>query len=125
MLILARQVTERIILPTVQTSIAVTAIRSGVVRLGIDAPPSIPVLREELLHRHPPPKDARVKVGPNHDKHLLTPPFDLLSHSVQSLVQHPLIRSHPGVAGMLLHFLNQMRAREQEMLATTADAPLR
>ncbi|GIX02778.1 MAG: hypothetical protein KatS3mg112_1715 [Thermogutta sp.] len=49
MLVLTRRENERIVLPTVHTSIRVVRISGSTVRLGIDAPPEVPVLREELL----------------------------------------------------------------------------
>ncbi len=51
MLILARQQNERIVMPTVPATIEVVAVKSNGVRLGIDAPPEVTVLREEVLRR--------------------------------------------------------------------------
>lgn len=51
MLVLARQLNERIVLPTVPATIAVVAIKPNGVRLGIDAPSSVTILREEVMHR--------------------------------------------------------------------------
>jgi carbon storage regulator CsrA len=48
MLVLSRRLHERILLPTVPAAIQVVSIKSGVVRLGIEAPGQVPVLREEL-----------------------------------------------------------------------------
>jgi len=49
MLVLTRRENERIVLPTVKTTIQVVRIAGSTVRLGIDAPANVPVLREELL----------------------------------------------------------------------------
>lgn len=51
MLVLARQLNERIVMPTVPATIEVVAIRSHGVRLGIEAAPDVPILREEVLRR--------------------------------------------------------------------------
>jgi carbon storage regulator CsrA len=51
MLVLSRRTAEKIVLPAVNTTIQIVAIKPGVVRLGIEAPPDMKVLREELLHR--------------------------------------------------------------------------
>jgi carbon storage regulator CsrA len=51
MLVLSRRLNEKIVLPGSQTSIQVVDIRNGVVRLGIDAPPEVVVLREEVPSR--------------------------------------------------------------------------
>ncbi len=53
MLVLARRLHERIIIPSIRTAIEVTAVRPGFVRLGIDAPPEVIVLREEVYRREP------------------------------------------------------------------------
>jgi carbon storage regulator CsrA len=56
MLVLARQLHEKIIIPAIQAAIEVVAIRQGSVRLGIEAPPEVTVLREEVARR-PKPAD--------------------------------------------------------------------
>jgi carbon storage regulator CsrA len=48
MLVLSRRLNERILLPTVPAAVQVVSIKPGVVRLGIEAPSQVPVLREEL-----------------------------------------------------------------------------
>lgn len=48
MLVLSRRVKEKLIIPCVRTAIQVVAASPGSVRLGIDAPSSVAVLREEL-----------------------------------------------------------------------------
>jgi carbon storage regulator CsrA len=48
MLVLSRRPDEKIFLPTVPAVIKVIATHSGLVRLGIEAPPDVPILREEL-----------------------------------------------------------------------------
>jgi carbon storage regulator CsrA len=48
MLVLARQRHEKIVLPTPRLTSEVVAIKPGVVRLGIEAPRALSVLREEL-----------------------------------------------------------------------------
>jgi carbon storage regulator CsrA len=51
MLVLARQLHERIIMPAVGATIEVVAIKPNSVRLGIEAPPEIVILREEVFRR--------------------------------------------------------------------------
>jgi carbon storage regulator CsrA len=53
MLVLARQLNERIVLPTVGATIEVVALKPGSVRLGIEAPPEVTILREEVYRRGP------------------------------------------------------------------------
>ena len=51
MLVLSRKLKEKIVLPTVRTAIQVVEIKGGVVRLGIEAPPEVTILREEVVGR--------------------------------------------------------------------------
>lgn len=48
MLVLARRPGQRILFPALNVSVQVVATKGATVRLGIDAPPSISVVREEL-----------------------------------------------------------------------------
>ena len=50
MLVLSRKLNERLVFPAFETFIQVLEIRSNTVRLGIDAPTAIEVLREELYN---------------------------------------------------------------------------
>jgi carbon storage regulator CsrA len=65
MLVLSRRLNERILLPTVPAAVQVVSIKPGVVRLGIDAPSQVPVLREELRPQPqgPPPNGAAEAQG--------------------------------------------------------------
>lgn len=51
MLVLSRRLNEKILLPSLGITFEVVAIRPGVVRLGIEAPPEVAVLREEVARR--------------------------------------------------------------------------
>ena len=48
MLVLSRRLDEKILLPTVPVLIKVISSNGGLVRLGFEAPPDVPILREEL-----------------------------------------------------------------------------
>jgi carbon storage regulator CsrA len=48
MLVLSRRPDEKILLPTVPAVIKVIATQTGLARIGIEAPPHVPILREEL-----------------------------------------------------------------------------
>jgi carbon storage regulator CsrA len=60
MLVLSRRLNEKILLPNTRTSVQVVSIKPGVVRLGIDAPPDVTILREELQT----PGSENPSVGP-------------------------------------------------------------
>jgi carbon storage regulator CsrA len=51
MLVLSRRPHEKIILPSINTTVQVVEVKSGVVRLGIEAPPEVGVYREEVWER--------------------------------------------------------------------------
>lgn len=48
MLVLTRRLKERIVFPSIHAEVQVLGIKSGQVRLGIEAPPQVAVVREEL-----------------------------------------------------------------------------
>jgi carbon storage regulator CsrA len=48
MLVLSRKPHQKIVFPGMNTTVEVVSIKHGVVRLGIEAPPNVTVLREEL-----------------------------------------------------------------------------
>lgn len=50
MLVLSRKVNESLIIDS-HIKVTVVAIRGNAVRLGVDAPPDVQVLREEVLSR--------------------------------------------------------------------------
>ena len=60
MLVLSSRVREKIVFPGFRTAIQVVAVQAGMVRLGIDAPEEVRVLREPLPDREaewgPPPE---------------------------------------------------------------------
>ena len=51
MLVLSRRLNEKIVLPSLNLTIQIVALKPGVVRLGIEAPAEVKVFREELLPR--------------------------------------------------------------------------
>lgn len=51
MLVLSRRTHEKILIPSIKTAIEVVSIKPGAVRLGIEAPPDVTVLREEVFDR--------------------------------------------------------------------------
>jgi carbon storage regulator len=51
MLVLSRRVGERIFLPDLGVHVTVLSVKSGAVRVGIEAPEEVLILRDELRHR--------------------------------------------------------------------------
>ena len=53
MLVLSRRVNEKIIIPGLGIVIEVVAVKGQAVRIGVEAPPDVHILREELLESVP------------------------------------------------------------------------
>ncbi len=51
MLVLSRRLKQKIVFPTIQTTVQIVSVKPGAVRLGIDAPEQVAVYREELLEK--------------------------------------------------------------------------
>ena len=72
MLVLSRRPSEKLLFPTLHTTVEVLSIKPRVVRLGIEAPDDVAVLRGELrpLPGGPSPAGPRV-AGPDRARHLV------------------------------------------------------
>ena len=53
MLVLTRKTNEKIVFPAIQASVQIVGIQGGRVRLGIEAPENVVILREEVAQRDP------------------------------------------------------------------------
>jgi carbon storage regulator CsrA len=51
MLVLSRRLNEKIVFPGINTTVQIVSVKPGLVRLGIEAPAEVAVLREELARR--------------------------------------------------------------------------
>jgi carbon storage regulator len=56
MLVLSRRVNETVVFPDLGITVQVLLLKGGTVRLGIEAPREVAVLREELLGTSCPPR---------------------------------------------------------------------
>jgi carbon storage regulator CsrA len=56
MLVLSRRLHQKIVLPGLGITIQITAVKAGTVRLGVQTPPQVRIVREELLQ--PPARAA-------------------------------------------------------------------
>jgi carbon storage regulator CsrA len=63
-LVLSRRTHQMVVLPQLGVTVRVVAVKQGVVRLGIEAPPDVAVLREELLDKSPASTTGRAAVEP-------------------------------------------------------------
>jgi carbon storage regulator CsrA len=67
MLVLSSRVREKIVFPAIRTAIQVVSVQAGMVRLGIEAPEEVRVLREALPDREAewgPPPEALAEPSP-------------------------------------------------------------
>ena len=55
MLVLSRRLHEKILFPGLNITVQVVAIKPGVIRIGIEAPPDVRIVREEILEQLPAP----------------------------------------------------------------------
>jgi carbon storage regulator CsrA len=127
MLVLARRLHERIIIPSIRTAIEVTAARPGFVRLGIEAPPEVTVLREEVYRRDPAAAEGPSGAGP---EARLVQAQQVWRHRLNNLTLGlALMRQQlpPGVAPELCGTLGRMeeevRALCRELQALVGDSP--
>jgi carbon storage regulator CsrA len=67
MLVLSRRLNEKVLFPGIDTAVQIVAIKAGVVRLGIAAPPDVTVLREELQDQAAEWKKPTNKQPANHN----------------------------------------------------------
>jgi carbon storage regulator CsrA len=105
MLVLSRRPNEKIVLPGIDTTIQVVTVRPGVVRLGIEAPPNVAVVRAELLEQGDFQWAAANGTG--------TTPLRELRHAVQN-------RLNSVTIGLAL-LRRQVQAGHLESLESTLD----
>ena len=53
MLVLSRRLNEKLVLPSLGITIQVVAVKPGLVRIGLEAPDEVKILREEVLQHEP------------------------------------------------------------------------
>jgi carbon storage regulator CsrA len=128
MLVLARQRYERIVMPGVPATIEVVAIKPNGVRLGIEAPPEVVILREEVLRRGVPPT-ARVAAEPGAEarlaqvRHVLRNRLHAVALGLELLRRQSHDCPAPESEAMLRRMEDEVRTLDQQ-LRIVLDAPL-
>jgi carbon storage regulator len=92
MLVLSRRANEKIVFPSIQTEVHVLGMKGGQVRLGIEGPRQVTVLRQELSDRTKPWRDSESTPMP--------------VSGTQREIRHR-IRNHLNEAGLCLALLRQ------------------
>lgn len=113
MLVLSGRVREKIVFPGFHTSVQVLGVASGAVRLGIDAPPEVRVLREVV-------PDRAAEWGPAPDDP--GTPSTLLR--LNQLVDRRLAVAHRGLAELHRH-LRHGQTEDAAVIADKLDEDLR
>src|SRR3954454_15452531 len=122
MLVLSRRPGEKILFPGINTTVQVVAVKSGAVRLGIEAPPEVTVLREEVAARagtrgpspSPPPGRA---AGPTLSQlsHLLRDRLDVAAIGLALRRRQPRAGSSEAALGPFDREIGSLRAHMQGM----------
>jgi carbon storage regulator CsrA len=104
MLVLSRRPDEKVVLPSVPAVIKVISSQAGLVRLGIEAPAHVPILREELCREDALP-------GAQHD---LRARLDNLTHGL-SLLRRQLKDGGPAVRHTLETLEEELRGLRRQL----------
>jgi carbon storage regulator len=127
MLVLARQLNERIVMPTVPATIEIVAIKTGGVRLGIDAPPEVTILREEVLRRgSASPAAVAAAAGADAEtclgrvKHVLRNRLHTVAVGLDLLRQQLETSAVPGLEAMLRRMEGEVRTLDQQLRSVLA-----
>ena len=132
MLVIARREQESVIIPSIQATIRVVAIRSGSVRLGIEAPPDIAVYRDELYERLSTDADAPCAVAdadPALQQNLVRNHLNNLAQSLTMLQRQLGDQATPATQSLLRRTANACAALRLQLSAlldsTTTDSAAR
>lgn len=129
MLVLARQLNERIIMPTVQATIEVVAIKPNGVRLGIDAPPEVTILREEVLRRDGVAPGSLIRTERDAEsrlaqvRHVLRNRLHTIALGLELMRQQPRMHPSPELESMLHRMEDEVRTLDRQ-LRTVLHEPL-
>ncbi len=131
MLVLSRRLHQKLLFPGLQASIQVVGIKGSVVRLGIEAPPGLTVLREELAGMAPPPSPPR---GYPSNTHRAAPepprdvsvagPLQAALAELAALTNRQRAAIPPAEAAVLARIESELQALRRRILGQADAAPL-
>jgi carbon storage regulator CsrA len=122
MLVLSRRPEEKILLPTVPAVIKVISSQAGLVRLGIEAPANVPILREEIARsERPRPADAIAEPGQPALRHFVRNRLNNLTLGL-ALLRMQLADADPVVRKTLEGLEEELEALRRQVAAST-EAP--
>ena len=124
MLVLSRRLDEKILLPTVPAIIKVITAQAGLVRLGIEAPSHVPILREELTRndKHPglPPVPEDVDPAAPDLRHAVRNRLNNLILGL-TLLRMQLADCDPAVRKTLDGLEEELQALRRQVMSASAD----
>lgn len=85
MLVLSRRTNERIVFPGLDVSVQVLSLCRGKVRLGVDAPPQVEVIRGELPNRTAEWGEEEISGAPSGTERLLRKKNTQLRHRLKGV----------------------------------------
>lgn len=107
MLVLTRRSNEKVLFPNINTVVQIVSVRGGTVRLGIEAPPEVTILRDEL-------QDRAVEGTPTAP---LAEPADARFRALRHLVRN---RLNGATIGLALLRQQVMTGRSSDLERTVA-----
>ena len=131
MLVLSRKPNEKVLFPTINTAVRVVSIKGGTVRLGIEAPPEVPILRAELQTRaaqwggSPPPANP-AESGLRELRHLLRNRLSVTTVGLGVLRQQARAGLNPEMERTIAKIEEDMQLLRQRLegeVAAPAPAP--
>jgi carbon storage regulator CsrA len=127
MLVIARRVQESLVFPAVEATIRVVAARSNSVRLGIEAPPELTVLRGELcarteVHRGKASAGAgSAAAGPDRHEHFVRNHLNNITLALGMLRRHLATSLAAGTQGLLDRVTDECRLLHEHLRALLAE----
>lgn len=90
MLVLSRKPNQKVVFPNLGVTVAVVSIQGNRVKLGIDAPTDVPILREELTEESSSKRSRRTTI----DRHAIRNRLNTVMLSLHVMQQNALIDPH-------------------------------
>jgi len=129
MLVLSRRLNEKLLFPDIGTAVQVLSVKGSTVRLGIEAPPEVTVLREEIPHLRTEWAGAAPASGPANQNSR-----DLLARLVDSRLRVAgsgldLLREHleagraEDALGLVGRLAEDLRLLQRRLVGEPAHAP--
>ena len=131
MLVLSRREAEKVLFPTLGISVEVLRVRGNIAKLGINAPPEIPILRHELAKRSSiemTPEDTSTRERLRDLAHVVRRRLDSAAEALNGLHQKLGEKQDEDAQKLVMQLFEELQALEHEandVLEWSADAASR